>query len=92
MAASEAELQLHDSPPMKPRAILPEGQPRCPSTRAVHCERAERCARAMAPHELGRGVVDFSRGYRPCLSFIALTVPEAKPERRQAHETPEGLR
>lgn len=76
---------------MRPLPILAPDQARCPSTRAVHCERAERCARGMAPHQLGRPVVDFSRGYRPCLNFIPLTPAGAMSAGPRVHDAPPGI-
>lgn len=77
---------------MRPVAILKEGQPRCPSTRAVHCERAEACARGMAPHALGRPVIDYSRGMRPCVGFVALTPASVAHEGPRVHDTPGWVR
>lgn len=77
---------------MRPQPILPAGQARCPSTRAVHCSRADYCARAQAPHTLDRPVIDYSRGYRPCIAFIALTPAAPSAAQHTVHDTPEGLR
>lgn len=75
---------------------LPVGAARCPSTRVVACVCADTCARALAPHELGRDVRDFStEPRRPaggCIWHVAVQYAgHALPEPR-VHDAPEGLR
>jgi hypothetical protein len=75
---------------------LAKGAARCPATRTVHCERADTCARALAPHEPGRHVRDFSAERRApggyCMWHVAVQYADAAAPQPRVHDAPEGLR
>ncbi len=75
---------------------LAKGAARCPATRTAHCERADTCARGLAPHEPGRPVMDFSTEPRGpggrCGWFAAVQYADQAAPQPRVHDAPEGLR
>lgn len=75
---------------------LAAGAARCPSTRTVHCAQADTCARALAPHEPGREVRDFSAEKRAsdgsCVWRVAVQYAGQAAPQQRVHDAPEWLR
>ena len=76
---------------------LPPTMARCPSTRTGDCWQASGCARAQAPHEIGRPVQDYTceTGWTPkaCMYFLpvaACRVRAAAPT-PTVHDAPWGF-
>jgi len=80
------------------RRIIPlaAGAARCPATRTVTCAQAETCARALAPHEPGREVRDFSTETRgpggACIWRVAPQYAGQSAQQPTVHDAPGWLR
>ncbi len=80
---------------IRQRMPLPPGCARCPSTRQIHCAKADECARGTEPHSKTRQVNDFStepRGVNGCGWFVAITYADEIKPAPKVHDAPGWLR